>query len=195
MDRVWEVLAAFGAFGFCKAHVAAFAVPVYQSAWLKRHHPAAFYAGVLSHDPGMYPKRVIVQDARLSGVAVRPVDVNASGADWTVTEDPIPGLRVALREIKGISDAELAQITAAQPYASRRDFTERGRASRPVTERRDRLPRRPPHLPLPPPLPPQPRKPRAGPDGDWACDPQAPSIGARGSQAPTDDDGAATGAR
>ena len=135
VDRVWEVLAAFGAFGFCKAHAAAFAVPVYQSAWLKRHHPAAFYAGVLSHDPGMYPKRVIVQDARLSGVAVRPVDVNASGADWTVTPDLTPGLRVALREIKGISDAELAQITAAQPYASLRNFTERARVSRPVTER------------------------------------------------------------
>ena len=135
MDRVWEVLAAFGAFGFCKAHAAAFAVPVYQSAWLKRHHPAAFYAGVLSHDPGMYPKRVIVQDARLSGVAVRPVDVNASGADWTVTPGPTPGLRVALREVKGISDAELARITNAQPYASLRDFTERARVSRPVTER------------------------------------------------------------
>ncbi len=135
VDRVWEVLAAFGAFGFCKAHAAAFAVPVYQSAWLKRHHPAAFYAGVLSHDPGMYPKRVIVQDARLSGVAVRPVDVNASAADWTVTPDPTPGLRVALREVKGISDAELAQVTKGQPYASLRDFTERARVCRPVTER------------------------------------------------------------
>ena len=135
VDRVWEVLAAFGAFGFCKAHAAAFAVPVYQSAWLKQHHPAAFYAGVLSHDPGMYPKRVIVQDARLSGVAVRPADVNASGADWTVTPGPTPGLRVALREVKGISDAELARITNAQPYASLRDFTERARVSRPVTER------------------------------------------------------------
>ena len=135
VDRVWEVLAAFGAFGFCKAHAAAFAVPVYQSAWLKRHHPAAFYAGVLSHDPGMYPKRVIVQDARLSGVTVQPADVNASGADWTVTPGQAPGLRVALREVKGISDAELAQITKGQPYASLRDFTERARVSRPVTER------------------------------------------------------------
>ena len=39
IDRVWEVVAAFGGFGFCKAHAAAFAIPVYQSAWLKRHHP------------------------------------------------------------------------------------------------------------------------------------------------------------
>ena len=66
--RVWEVLEAFGAFGFCKAHAAAFAIPTYQSAWLKRHYPAAFYAGVLTHDPGMYPKRVITGDARLAGI-------------------------------------------------------------------------------------------------------------------------------
>ena len=82
IERVWEVVSAFGGFGFCKAHAAAFAIPVYQSAWLKRHHPAAFYAGVLTHDPGMYPKRVIIGDARLSGVQVLPVDVNASSGEW-----------------------------------------------------------------------------------------------------------------
>src|SRR5580692_6061197 len=87
IERVWEVVSAFGGFGFCKAHAAAFAIPVYQSAWLRRHHPAAFYAGVLTHDPGMYPKRVILADARLSGIQVLPVDVNASAADWKA-EDP-----------------------------------------------------------------------------------------------------------
>src|ERR671916_723743 len=50
VEQVWEVLVAFGSFGFCKAHAAAFALPTYQSAWLKTHHPAAFLAGVLTHD-------------------------------------------------------------------------------------------------------------------------------------------------
>ena len=39
-DRIWAVLKAFASFGFCKAHAAAFALPTYQSAWLKTHHPA-----------------------------------------------------------------------------------------------------------------------------------------------------------
>ena len=136
VDQVWEVLAAFGAFGFCKAHAAAFAIPTYQSAWLKRHHPAAFYAGVLTHDPGLYPKRVIVADARLLGTPVLPVDVNASAGDWRVerTDGNPDGLRAGLREVKGISDAEVARIAAGQPYASLRDFWERAGASRPVTE-------------------------------------------------------------
>jgi error-prone DNA polymerase len=136
VDRVWEVLAAFGAFGFCKAHAAAFAIPTYQSAWLKRHYPAAFYAGVLTHDPGMYPKRVIVGDARLLGTPVLPVDVNASAGDWRVeAAGGTDGLRAGLREVKGISDAEVGQIVAGQPYTSLRDFWERSGVSRPVAER------------------------------------------------------------
>jgi error-prone DNA polymerase len=136
--RVWEVLESFGGFGFCKAHAAAFAIPTYQSAWLKRHYPAAFYAGVLTHDPGMYPKRVIVGDARLAGIPILPVDVNASAGDWCVervAQLPGEGLRPGLREIKGISDAEVARIVAGQPYASLRDLWERAAVSRPVAER------------------------------------------------------------
>src|ERR687892_451754 len=63
-ETVWRELASFPPFGFCKAHAAAFAVPTYQSAWLKAHHTAAFLAGVLTHEPGMYPRRLILEDAR-----------------------------------------------------------------------------------------------------------------------------------
>ena len=87
-DRIWEVLRAFASFGFCKAHAAAFALPTYQSAWLKTHHPAAFLAGVLTHDPGMYPKRLILDDARSLGIAVLGLDVNASKSWYAVERLP-----------------------------------------------------------------------------------------------------------
>ncbi len=83
-EKVWEVLVAFGSFGFCKAHAAAFALPTYQSAWLKTHHTAAFLAGVLTHDPGMYPKRLILDDARNFGISVLGLDVNASTGTYRV---------------------------------------------------------------------------------------------------------------
>ncbi|MBB2901521.1 error-prone DNA polymerase [Kineococcus radiotolerans] len=93
--RIWEVLKAFASFGFCKAHAAAFALPTYQSAWLKTHHPAAFLAGVLTHDPGMYPKRLILDDARNLGVEVLGLDVNASGDTYRVEPVDLPGPRPA----------------------------------------------------------------------------------------------------
>jgi error-prone DNA polymerase len=88
VERVWDVLRAFASFGFCKAHAAAFALPTYQSAWLKAHHPAAFYAGILTHDPGMYPKRLILDDARNRGVAVLGLDINASADVYRIERDP-----------------------------------------------------------------------------------------------------------
>ncbi|WP_432547802.1 DNA polymerase III subunit alpha [Kineococcus sp. SYSU DK004] len=88
VDAVWEVLTAFASFGFCKAHAAAFALPTYQSAWLKAHHPAAFLAGVLTHDPGMYPKRLLLDDARHLGVAVLGPDVDRSGDVYRVERLP-----------------------------------------------------------------------------------------------------------
>ncbi len=162
VERVWEVLRAFASFGFCKAHAAAFALPTYQSAWLKAHHPAAFLAGVLTHDPGMYPKRLILDDARQMGIAVLPLDVNASDACYRVEkvgryDEPPPeilgapprsapdvpglpdgrayGIRLALADVKGIADAEVARVVAGRPYGSLADFWHRARVARPVVER------------------------------------------------------------
>lgn len=141
VDRVWAVLEAFASFGFCKAHAAAFALPTYQSAWLKAHWPAHFVAGVLTHDPGMYPKRLILDDARQLGVGVLGLDVNASAATYVV-ERGRPGephaIRLSLTDVRGISGAEVARIVderAGGSYASLSDFFHRARVSRPVLER------------------------------------------------------------
>jgi error-prone DNA polymerase len=143
--RVWEVLEAFASFGFCKAHAAAFALPTFQSAWLKTHHPAAFIAGLLTYDPGMYPKRLILDDARHFGIAVLPLDVNVSEDVYRVErldDDAADrrlsagyGIRLALAEVKGISDAEVARIMAARPFRSLTDLWQRARVSRPIAER------------------------------------------------------------
>jgi error-prone DNA polymerase len=133
ITKVWEILRAFASFGFCKAHAAAFAMPTYQSAWLKRHYPAAFLAGVLTHDPGMYPKRLIVDEARQMGITIAPLDANASDGVYRVEEHG-NSIRIALSTIRGISDSEIASIIAARPYIDLADFVRRSGASTPVIE-------------------------------------------------------------
>jgi error-prone DNA polymerase len=137
VERVWEVLRAFASFGFCKAHAAAFSLPTYQSAWFKAHHPAAFLAGVLTHDPGMYPKRLILDDARGLGIAILGLDVNRSGATYSVehTDDGSYGIRLSLADVKGMSDAEMERIVERRPYSSLADFWHRAAVSQPIAER------------------------------------------------------------
>ncbi|MER6335037.1 DNA polymerase III subunit alpha [Streptomyces sp. NPDC001034] len=136
-EEVWRTVEAFGAYGFCRAHAVAFAVPALQSAWLKAHHPAFLLAGLLEHDPGMWPKRVLVADARRRGVPVLPVDVNRSRARHTVekADGDRWGVRLALSAVHGIGEQECARIEEGQPYASLSDFWQRARPSRPVAER------------------------------------------------------------
>ncbi len=142
VEKIWKVLEAFASFGFCKAHAAAFALPTFQSAWLKTHWPAHFLAGVLTHDPGMYPKRLILDDARQLGLAILGLDVNASEKDYVVARvgpdadgNLRDGIRLALAEVKGINDGEVERIVATRPYHSLTDFWHRARVSRPIVER------------------------------------------------------------
>ncbi|HSV41392.1 MAG TPA: DNA polymerase III subunit alpha [Nocardioidaceae bacterium] len=174
VKQLWKVIEAFASFGFCKAHAAAFALPTYQSAWLKAHWPAHFLAGVLTHDPGMYPKRLILDDARQFGIAVLGLDVNLSEKTYVVEKTDAPvyapvrsfvrqggggkagfersgpstddnaaggrpvgayGIRLALSEVKGISEAEVMRIVAGRPYHSLTDFFHRAQVTRPVLER------------------------------------------------------------
>ncbi|KAD3720606.1 DNA polymerase III subunit alpha [Arthrobacter yangruifuii] len=141
INKVWETLKAFGSFGFCKAHGAAFAVPTYQSAWLKAHHPAAFLAGIFEHDPGMYPRRLLVAEARRMGIPILPLDINRSGDTYRVErlDDGRLGIRLSLAGIYGLSAVELRRIAAGQPYDSLADLRARAKVSRPTLRRLARL--------------------------------------------------------
>ena len=133
---VWDILEGFGSFGFAKAHAAAFAQPAYQSSWLKAHRMAALLAGLLTHDPGMYHKRVLAADARRHGVPLLLPDINESQAAHTIElVSGKWGVRIGLSQIRGITEAESGRITAGQPYTSLEDFWQRARPSRPLAER------------------------------------------------------------
>ncbi|MDQ1041950.1 error-prone DNA polymerase [Streptomyces sp. V4I2] len=140
LDEVWEIVSSFGAYGFCRAHAVAFAVPALQSAYLKAHFPAYLYAGLLEHDPGMWPRRVLVADARRHGVPVLNVDVNHSRAVHSVeqTEQGL-GVRLAFSTVKGISEAEVARLVAGQPYTGLQDLWQRARPSFPLAQRLIRI--------------------------------------------------------
>lgn len=136
VDRIWSVLDGFGSFGFCKAHGAAFALPTYQSAWLKTHYPTEFLAGLFTHDPGMYPKRLLLSEARRLGVKILPLDVNKSTDEYLVekTKDGL-GIRMALTDLHGISNAEIARIIKHAPYLDLADFYLRANPGRATIKR------------------------------------------------------------
>lgn len=81
----------------------------------------------------MYPKRLLLADARRRGVPILPLDVNKSGVAHRIElvsesrREKVWGLRLALSDVHGISEAEAERIAEGQPYASLLDFWERAR--------------------------------------------------------------------
>jgi error-prone DNA polymerase len=116
-ERCFKQIEGFGTYGFPESHAASFALLVYVSSWMKCHHPEVFAAALLNSQPmGFYAPAQIVRDAREHGVEVRGADVNAS--DWDCTLEPGGegglALRLGLRQIKGLAEAEGRRLAAAR---------------------------------------------------------------------------------
>lgn len=138
--QIFQQLRGFAAYGFCRAHAQSFALITYQTAWLKVFYPAEFFAAVLTYLPGMYPPRVILNDARRRGVQILPVDINRSEDRYTVENGSI---RLPLAQIAGMSRQAVRAILRARetggPFTSLRDFCRRVQVERPILESLIRL--------------------------------------------------------
>lgn len=128
----FKQLEGFGSYGFPESHAASFALIAYASSWMKCHHPDVFCCALLNSQPmGFYLPAQIVRDAQAHGVEVPPVCVNASR--WDCTLEPIGeegrfAVRLGLRLVKGLSNADAAAIVTARtddPFASVDDLWQR----------------------------------------------------------------------
>jgi error-prone DNA polymerase len=144
-ERVFKQIEGFGSYGFPESHAASFALLAYASAWLKCHHPTVFAAALLNSLPmGFYAPAQIVRDARQHGVAIRPLDVNAS--EWDCTLEPEVNsaegfaLRLGMRLANGLSTADATKITEARragngsPFASPEEVARRAGIDRKAME-------------------------------------------------------------
>ncbi len=84
-----HAITSFALYGFPESHASSFALLAYASAYLKVHHPAAFYAALLNNQPmGFYHAATIVKDAQRHGLTILPIDVTRS--DWLCSIGEIP---------------------------------------------------------------------------------------------------------
>jgi error-prone DNA polymerase len=136
-EALFRQIEGFADYGFPESHAASFALLVYASAWIKRHHPAAFLAGLLDSLPmGFYPASQLVQDARRHRVQVLPVDVTVSGCECTLEgiDSGAPAVRLGLNRVHGLSDAGAKRLVAARdarPFSDAEDLTLRADLARP----------------------------------------------------------------
>ena len=133
--EVFRQISGFADFGFCRSHSAALARTAYEGLYLKRYHPPAFYAALISNQPmGFYPVDVLIWDGRRRGVRFLPVDINRSEARCRLAS---PLVRLGFEQVHWVGKEVAARIVVERaangPYRSLADFYQRtGLVGKPV---------------------------------------------------------------
>lgn len=125
-EEVFNLMAQFADYGFNRSHSVAYAYLAFQTAYLKAHYPAYFYAAVLSNESDDTAKIYkYSNELRHAGLKFLPPDVNESDAGFT----PLPNaVRFGLSAIKGIGTTSVQAIIEARKngkFTSLYDFTSR----------------------------------------------------------------------
>jgi DNA polymerase-3 subunit alpha len=139
-DEVFDLMEKFAGYGFNKSHAAAYSLLAYQTAWLKVHFPAEFFAANMTVELDNSDKlKALLVDAKTFGVAIATPDVNAG----TYRFEPVSerSVRYGLGAIKGTGQGAIEAIVAAREtggaFTSLFDFcarVDRGRINRRVVE-------------------------------------------------------------
>ncbi len=133
-DRIVQSITAFALYGFPESHAASFALIAYASAYLKCHHPTAFFMSLLNAWPmGFYHPASLVKEAQRAGSAVLPIDVVRSG--WRCRWEKEPekakragAIRLGLRYVQGLRQEAGEAIETEQtkrPFRNVEDLVDR----------------------------------------------------------------------
>ena len=114
--RLFDLMEKFAEYGFNKSHTAAYAFITYQTAWLKSHHPAAFYSSTLTSDLNDTDRiALLIQDCKKNGVRVLSPSINYSAYSFTtILIENEAVIRFGLGAIKGVGESIIKIIIAAR---------------------------------------------------------------------------------
>jgi len=88
-NKIFDAFEYFARYGFNRAHSADYAVITCQTAYLKVHYPVEYMTAVLTVERGDTKKvGPLIAEARRLGIDVLPPNVNHSGLDFTIEDEP-----------------------------------------------------------------------------------------------------------
>lgn len=129
-EQIFSLMAQFADYGFNRSHSVAYAYLAFQTAYLKAHHPAHFYAAVMSHETQDAAKIYkYAAELRELGVQLLPPDINESKDSFTPLNKAV---RFGLSAVKGLGENGVKEILSCQRdqfFSSLHDFANRAGGS------------------------------------------------------------------
>ncbi|WP_423599593.1 DNA polymerase III subunit alpha [Roseateles sp. MS654] len=126
-DEVFDLMEKFAGYGFNKSHAAAYSLLAYHTAWLKVHFTAEFFAANMTIEMDDTDKlKVLLNDAKLFGIAFQPPNVNLGVYRFEPINNKL--INYGLGAVKGTGQGAIEAIVRARqdgPFTSFFDFCAR----------------------------------------------------------------------
>lgn len=126
-NQIFDEMMDFASYAFNKSHAAAYAILAYQTAWLKYHYPAEFFAALLNSfiDTGSKISKY-AQIAKKEGLVIIPPDVNRSSSKFTVDNGEVVFGMGAVKNVgSAIVNGIVEERTVDGEFVSFTDFCQR----------------------------------------------------------------------
>ena len=125
-NKIFDDMVGFAKYAFNKSHATAYGVISYQTAYLKAHYPAEYFAALLSSVLDNQSKlREYIADASKFGVKVLPPDVNVSSSDFSVSDGAIRFGLLAIKNVGRNFTEAIVKERKCGKYKSFDDFVSR----------------------------------------------------------------------
>lgn len=120
--ELWKQILSFARYGFNRSHSCSYAFISYWCMYQKVHYPAEFMASVLKYTVEKEKQYKVLSEAKRLGILISRVDINNSGADYTLDRGRI---RFGLSTVPYLGITGIDEIISKRPFLSLEDFQDR----------------------------------------------------------------------
>ena len=131
-NKVFDIIAHFGSYGFNKSHCVAYSMLTYYTAWLKKYYPREYFCAYLIHRG---EEELVLRELKKLGTSIKLPHVNVSDVSWSMKNKEIV---CGLSAIKGLGERTSSKIVEERKrrgeYTSIEDFAKRAGVGKSVLE-------------------------------------------------------------
>ena len=109
LKKIWIEWVEFAKYAFNKSHATCYGLVAYQTAYLKAHYPAEFFAANLTNNlDKMENIKKFIEDCLQAGIKILPPDINESDVEFIVNQEG--HIRFGLAALKNVGSAAIESI-------------------------------------------------------------------------------------
>jgi len=130
-EKLFDIIEPFADYAFPKAHAFGYGLVAFQTAYLKAHYPAEYFAALLTSIKDDKDKTAVyLAECRAMGLQVQVPDINTSASDFTArTVDGKGIIPFGMSAVRNVGEGLVGQIIAERekegPFTDFYDFCQR----------------------------------------------------------------------